>query len=90
MNNVELKSERIRLNRTKSPQQIQEEQQLAVNAAMNSFFSDSYTVDEDTDEEEDNEQNQDSKQTDKWKNPQVRGRHKPTRKGNTQEDEQEG
>lgn len=86
MNTVEIKSERIRLSTVKSPQQIQQEQQEQANAAMNSYFSDTYIQqDIDNDEEGTEEQNQDSKPSNEWKNPKVRGRHKPTRTSNTQE-----
>jgi hypothetical protein len=90
MNTIELKAERIRLSTVKSPQQVQEEQQLQATQAMKSYFSsDTHAINEgvDNDEERSEEQGQDSKQVNEWKNPQVRGRHKPTRKSNTQEED---
>jgi hypothetical protein len=89
MNNVDVKSARIRRGTPKSPQQIQEEQQAATNAAINSFFYKQNEDSSDYDDEEVKEQNQDGKQPNQWTNPKVRGRHKPTRKSDTQEEQDE-
>lgn len=87
---VGAKAERCVLNTPLTPQQIQQSQLDAARIAMNAYFIETTQDDDDitstvTADEAIQESNQDSKQPDQRKNPQARGRLKPTRKGNTEE-----